>query len=84
MENNICTSSGTVLQANPHRNGYRIQNMSQNPLFVLFGLGASAASFNVVLKGNNGLLSQESGVIFTGPISVSGNSPCFSVFEHTS
>lgn len=84
----ILTSAGTVLARNDDRNGFIIQNLGTNPLFVLFGSGASASVFNLVLKGatapddgTGGSVAQEDGVIYCGIITVSGTSPRFVVTE---
>jgi hypothetical protein len=86
----ILTSAGTALAANPVRGGWMIQNTGTNPLFVLFGSGASATVFHANLKGGSvaedGLgasISQTSGVIYTGIITVAGTSPRFVVTEFT-
>lgn len=84
----ILTSAGTALASNPARLGWNIQNLGTNPLFVLFGSGASTSVFHVVLKaasgaddGSGGSIAQESGVIYTGIITVAGTSPRFVVLE---
>ena len=67
-----------------------IQNTGTNPLFVLFGSGASSSVFHANLKGGSvaedGLgasISQTAGVIYTGIITVAGTSPRFVVTEFT-
>lgn len=81
-------SATTALAANTGRLGFAIQNLGQNALFVLLGTGASTSVFHVVLKagtanddGTGGTLSMESGVVYTGPITVAGTSPRYTVTE---
>lgn len=86
----ILTSAGTALAANSQRGAWQIQNLGTNPLFVLLGSGASATVFHVVLKGgsvaDDGLgasISQDTGAVYTGIITVAGTSPRFTVMELT-
>lgn len=81
-------SSTTALAANDNRMGWHIQNLGTNPLFVLLGTGASTTVFHAVLKGGTGnddglgaILSQESGIIYTGVITIAGTSPRYTVLE---
>ena len=81
-------SSTTALADNPKRIGWQIQNLGTNPLFVLLGNGASTSVFHAVLKGGTGnddglggSISQMSGVVFTGPITIAGTSPRYTVLE---
>jgi hypothetical protein len=81
-------SAATALAANPARLSWSIQNLGTNALFVLLGSGASTSVFHVVLKagagnddGSGGFISQESGVVFTGLISVAGTSPRYTCLE---
>lgn len=81
-------SGATALADNPKRLAWNIQNLGQNALFVLMGTGASTTVFHVVLKagtanddGSGGTVGQEMGVIFTGPITVAGTSPRYTVIE---
>lgn len=82
-------SSATALASNTARTGWNIQNLGQNVLYVLLGTGASTTVFHVALKagtsnddGTGGSVGQEQGVIFTGPITVAGTSPRYTVLEH--
>lgn len=84
----ILTSAGTALASNNARIAWSIQNLGTNPLFVLLGSGASTTVFHVVLKGatgnddgTGGVISQESGTIYTGIITVAGTSPRFVCLE---
>lgn len=84
----IVTSAGTALAANPARAGWMIQNLDTDALFVLLGSGASSSVFHVVLKGGTGAddglggsISQFTGVIYTGIITVAGTTPRFVVTE---
>jgi len=81
-------SSTTALAANPKRIVWNIQNLGQNPLFVLLGTGASTSVFHFVLKagtanddGTGGTVGMEEGVIYTGVITVAGTSPRYTVLE---
>lgn len=82
-------TSTTALVANPARVAWNIQNLDTNVLYVLLGTGASATVFHVVLKagtgskdGSGGTVGQESGVIFTGQITVfSAGTPSYTVLE---
>lgn len=78
----------TALSANSKRNGFNIQNVGTNTLFVLLGSGASTTVFHVVLKagtgasdGLGGSFSQTDGVVYTGLITVAGTSPLYTVLE---
>lgn len=82
-------SSTTALASNPLRNGWSIQNLGTNPLFVLLGNGASTSVFHFVLKGgsasDDGLgafMSQTVGTVYTGIITIAGTSPRYTVLEH--
>ena len=86
----IVTSAGTAIAENVARGAWTIQNVGTNPLFVNLGGTASSTVFHVVLKagtgnsdGLGGSISQESGVVFTGAITVAGTTPKFVVTELT-
>lgn len=75
-------SSTTALASNPARVGWYIQNLGQNALYVLMGAGASTSVFHIVLKastsnddGSGGSTGQETGIIYTGIITLAGTSP---------
>ena len=81
-------SAATALAANEFRTGWHIQNLGTNPLFVLLGSGASTTVFHAVLKGGTGnddglgaILSQESGIIYTGIVTIAGTNPRYAVME---
>ena len=81
-------SAATALASNPKRLGWTIQNLGTNTLFVLLGSGASSTVFHTVLKagtgnddGTGGSVGQESGVVYTGIITISGSSPRYTVTE---
>ena len=81
-------STTTPFANNPARVGWSIQNLGQNVLYVNLGGTASSTVFHVALKagtsnddGTGGSVGQEQGVIFTGPITVSGTSPRFTITE---
>lgn len=78
----------TAIASNPARKGWQIQNVGINPLFVLLGNGASTSVFHAVLKGGTGAsdglggsISQTSGAIYTGVITIAGTSPSYVVME---
>ena len=69
-------SNGLVLSANAYRRQLYIQNLDTGVLYVKYGLGANASSFNFVLSknteinaGDGGILSNEN---YVGNVSVSG------------
>ncbi len=81
-------ATATALASNPARVGWSIQNLGQNPLFVLLGAGATSSVFHTVLKagtgnddGLGGSVSQTSGVVYTGIITIAGTSPRYTVLE---
>lgn len=82
-------ASGTIaIASNPKRNGWSIQNLGQNALFVNLGGTVSTSIFHYVLKGGTanddgtgGIVSQMEGVVFTGKIEVTGTSPRYTVSE---
>lgn len=81
-------SSATALASNAKRIVWNIQNLGQNPLYVLLGSGASTSVFHFVLKagtsnddGSGGTVGMEEGVIYTGIITVAGTSPRYTVLE---
>ncbi len=83
-------SSATALASNPNRGAWMIQNLGQNPLFVLLGSGATTSVFHVVLKagsanddGTGGLISQSNGIVYTGIVTIAGTSPRYTVLEIT-
>jgi hypothetical protein len=84
----IVTSVGTALAENTSRYSWSIQNVGTNPLFVNLGGTASSTVFHYVLKGGTGnddgtggSISEASGAVFTGKITVAGTSPRFVVRE---
>lgn len=81
-------SAAAALASNPARLAWSIQNLGMNALYVLLGTGASTSVFHVVLKagtanddGTGGFLAQEAGAVFTGPITIAGTSPRYTVTE---
>lgn len=84
----IITSAGRALASNVNRQGWSIQNLGTNPLFVLMGGTASTTVFHQVLQagtgaddGKGGIMSQTTGTVYTGEITVAGTSPRFVVTE---
>ncbi|MAH45441.1 hypothetical protein CMI37_06410 [Candidatus Pacearchaeota archaeon] len=83
-------SAATALAANTARGAWMIQNLGTNTLFVNMGGTASTTVFHVVLKGGTGnddglggSFAQESGVIFTGAVTIAGTTPRYTVTELT-
>lgn len=81
-------SSTTALNANTGRLAFSIQNLGTNALFVLLGVGASSTVFHTVLKagtgnddGSGGIYSMESGAVYTGPVTIAGTSPRYTITE---
>lgn len=81
-------SATTAIAANDNRLGWQIQNLGTNPLFVRLGSGASTTVFHAVLKGGTGnddglgaSMSQTSGTIYSGIITIAGTSPRYTVTE---
>lgn len=82
-------SSATALAANAERQGWTIQNVGTNPIFVSLGGTASATVFHYVLKGGTGnsdglgaLVGETAGTVYTGAITIAGSSPLYVVMEH--
>lgn len=81
-------ATATALASNPKRNGWSIQNLGTNVLFVRLGTGATTSVFHYCVKGGGGnddgtggSVSQTDGVVFTGEISIAGTSPRYVVSE---
>ena len=81
-------ATSTALASNPARNGWSIQNLGTNVLFVRLGTGATTSVFHYCVKGGGGnddgtggSVSQTDGVVFTGEISIAGSSPRYVVME---
>lgn len=81
-------TGATAISSNPERQGWSIQNVGQNPLFVNLGGTASSSVFHFVLKGGSAdsdglgaIVSQTSGTVYTGTITVAGTSPKYVVLE---
>lgn len=81
-------SAATALAANTSRQGWFLQNLGTNALFVLLGTGASTTVFHTILEpgignddGKGAAVSQTEGVVFTGAITIAGTSPRYTVTE---
>lgn len=81
-------ATATALASNTKRNGWSIQNLGTNVLFVRLGTGATTSVFHYCVKGGGGnddgtggSVSQTDGVVFTGEISIAGTSPRYVVSE---
>lgn len=81
-------SAATALAANASRTQWSLQNLGTNPLYVRLGSGASTTVFHVVLKaatanddGTGGIMSQDTGAVFCGLVSIAGTSPRYIVLE---
>ncbi len=84
----VLTSAGTALAANTARIGWSIQNLGTHALFVRLGPSGSTTVFHAVLlasgsqdDGTGGLVSQTSGDVYTGIITVDGTLPRFTCLE---
>lgn len=81
-------SAATALASNTARIGWGIQNVGTNPLFVLFGSGATSSVFHKVLKGGTGnsdglggSLDYDGPTVYNGIITIAGTSPLYVVYE---
>lgn len=81
-------SAVTVMTNNPARAAWQIQNLGTNPLFVLLGPAASVTVFHAVLKGGTGnddglgaSMSQNTGTVYTGIVTIAGTTPRYVVLE---
>lgn len=81
-------SAATALASNPVRVGFSIQNLGTNVLFVLLGDGATNTVFHYALRagtanddGTGGVLTVADTAVFTGPVTVAGTSPRYTVLE---
>lgn len=81
-------SAATAIASNPARIAFSIQNLGQNPLFVLLGSGASTTVFHVVLKagsanddGTGGIFIMAEGSVYTGIVTIAGSSPRYTALE---
>ena len=81
-------TDATGIAANTERKGWSIQNQDTDVLYVRLGGTASDTVFHFVLKGcaaakdgTGGSISQTSGTIYTGVISVAGTTPSYTVME---
>lgn len=84
----IIATAGTALAANAARIAWGIQNVGSNPVFVLFGSGASSTVFHRVLKGGTGdsdglgaSLDYEGPSVYNGIITFAGTTPKVVVYE---
>lgn len=78
----------TALVSNQARVAWNIQNVGTNALYVCLASTCATAGYHVALKagtanddGNGGSVGQETGVIYTGPITVAGTSPRYVTLE---
>lgn len=81
-------SAATALAENTARIAFSIQNLGTNTLFVRLGSGASTTLFHIVLTGGTGqddgeggIFSMSEGVVYTGIITIAGNSPRYTTLE---
>jgi hypothetical protein len=69
-------SNGRILAANSIRREFFVQNLDTGVLYVKYGLGANASSFNFVLAGNTSTNAGDGGSLndqsYVGDVSVSG------------
>lgn len=80
--------TATAIAENGSRSAWNIQNLGTNTLYVLLGSGATTSVFHFALKagsvdddGTGGSVSQTSGVVFTGIVTVAGTTPRYTVME---
>ena len=73
----ILTDNGTIFESNTSRRYWFIQNVGTVPVFIKFGTGASATSFNSIIHGGSsdsdgtgGSASSDNPISYTGDISV--------------
>lgn len=81
-------TGSTALAQNLGRMGWTICNVGTNTLYVLLGTGASTTVYHIPCKagtanddGTGGSCGQETGIIYTGIITVAGTSPRYTVLE---
>lgn len=81
-------SGSTALAANEFRQGWMIQNLGTNPLYVCMGSTASTSVFHFILKactaqddGTGGVFSDTAGAVYYGVITVAGTTPRYVVTE---
>ena len=85
----VIQTGNTAMADNPARTAWNIQNLDTGVLYVNLGGTASATVFHVVLKGGTGTkdgtggtVGQETGTVYTGPITVfSAGTPSYVVLE---
>jgi len=75
----VSGSNGRILAANSSRREFFVQNLDTGVLYVKYGLGASANSFNFVLAANSATNAGDGGSLndqsYVGDVSVSGLVP---------
>jgi len=75
----VSGSNGRILAANSSRREFFVQNLDTGVLYVKYGLGASASSFNFVLAANSATNAGDGGSLndqsYVGDVSVSGLVP---------
>jgi len=76
-DHSVLTDNGTIFDENTSRRYWFIQNVGTAPVFIKFGTGASAASFNSIIHGGTsdsdgtgGAASSDNPIAYTGDISV--------------
>lgn len=81
-------SAVTALAQNTARVAFQIQNLGQNPLYVLLGSGASTSVFHVALQaatanddGKGGIFKMDGTAVYTGIVTIAGTSPRYTVLE---
>ena len=70
------SGASTILESNPLRSLYEIQNVGTGVLYLKKGVGAGPNSYNLILKGgnaiNDGLGAYYEDTKWKGPVSISG------------
>jgi hypothetical protein len=79
----IQTTLGQVLTANSIRKALYCRNLSEEHLYIKFGLGASDTSFNVLLRGDADLVGESffDEQVYHGDVSVYSADPRYILWE---
>ena len=86
--NSAILSATTAAAANPARQGFKITNCGQSPLFVKEGAGASVTDFSYLLAGGTanddgtgGSYESQPNSCYTGIITIAGTSPRYVITQ---
>jgi len=84
-------TGATALASNTNRQWWQIQNQGVAPIYIALGTGATSipggyhfaiAGGATAGDGTGGMIGPMGAVVYTGPITVAGASPRYSVLEH--